>query len=205
MPSFEKLYYFADPMCSWCYGFGPILSQFVAKHADLPLSIVMGGLRPYTKDPAADKQKADIRNHWRHVKEASGLPFNDALLMTPGFIYDTEPACRAVVTAREMMHTNVLAYLQAVQSAFYRNARDVTDANVLADIASEHGMLRAPFLAALKSAQMRDAVRGDFAVTQSHGVRGFPALFAARGNTLFSIVHGYAPLDAVERALASLH
>ena len=204
MPPFDKLYYFADPMCSWCYGFGPVLSQFVASHANLPLSIVMGGLRPYTKEPVADKQKSDIRGHWRHVEEASGLPFNDALLMKPEFIYDTEPACRAIVTARETAHANVPGYLQAVQAAFYRDARDVTDANVLADIAGEQGMERASFLAALNFAEMRDAVRGDFALTQSVGIRGFPALCAARGKELHSITSGYAPIDVVEQGFAAL-
>ena len=204
MPGFEKLYYFADPMCSWCYGFGPALTQFVARHADLPLSIVMGGLRAYNTQSASDRQRADIRGHWRHVEEASGLPFNDTLLMTPGFIYDTEPVCRAVVTARESGHPDVLGFMKAVQAAFYRDARDVTNAEVLADIAAEQGMDRALFLTALNSHEMREAARGDFALTQSVGIRGFPALCAARGNELHLIVDGYAPIEVTERAFADL-
>jgi len=204
MPTLEKLYYFADPMCSWCYGFGPALTQFIANHADLPLSVVMGGLRAYNTEPASDQQKADIRGHWRHVEEASGLPFNDALLMKPGFIYDTEPACRAVVTAREAGHADAFGFMKAVQAAFYRDARDVTQAEVLADIAGEQGMVRAAFLAEFNSAEMRDAVRGDFALTQSVGIRGFPALCAAHGNVLHPIVRGYAPIDVVERGFAGL-
>ena len=205
MTAFDKLYYFADPMCSWCYGFGPALTQFVANHADIPLSAVMGGLRAYNTQPASDQQKADIRAHWRHVEAASGLPFNDALLMKPGFIYDTEPACRAVVTARETAHTDVLGFMKAVQAAFYRDARDVTNAQTLADIAAEEGMDRAAFLATFNSAEMREAVRGDFALTQSVGISGFPALCAARGNELHLIVNGYTPIDAIERAFAGPH
>ena len=204
MTTFDKLYYFADPMCSWCYGFGPALTQFAANHAELPPSVVMGGLRAYHKEPAGDKQRADIRGHWRHVEEASGLPFNDALLMKPGFIYDTEPACRAVVTARETGHADVLGFLKAVQAAFYRDARDVTNAGVLADIAAEQGIDRAAFLAAFNSDEMRDAVRGDFALTQAVGIRGFPALCAARGDELHLIVNGYAPIDVLEQGFAAL-
>ena len=206
MTTVEKIYYFADPMCSWCYGFGPALTQFAANHAALPLSVVMGGLRAYNTQVASDQQKADIRGHWRHVEDASGLPFNDALLMKPGFIYDTEPACRAVVTVREtgLAELAVSGFMKAVQAAFYRDARDVTDAEVLADVAAEEGMDRVAFLAAFKSPQMREAVRGDFALTQSVGVRGFPALFAARGNELRSIVNGYAPIHLVEQGYAQL-
>lgn len=204
MSDFEKLYYFADPMCSWCYGFGPALGQFAGNHAELPVTVVMGGLRAYNTQPASDKQKADIRGHWRHVEEASGLPFNDALLMKPGFIYDTEPSCRAVVTARETGHADVPGFMRAVQAAFYRDARDVTNAEVLADVAAEQGMERAAFLAALNSDEMREAVRGDFALTQSVGIHGFPALCAARGKELHLIVNGYAPIEVVEQGFADL-
>lgn len=204
MPAFDKLYCFVDPMCSWCYGFGPVLSAFARNHTELPLSLVMGGLRPYTQEPIADKQRIEIRGHWQHVEEASGRPFNDTLLMTPGFIYDTEPACRAVVTARETGHVNVLGMLDSVQAAFYRDARNVTHAEVLADIAREQGMERSAFLAALTSDEMREAVRGDFALTQSVGVRGFPALCAARGNELHLIASGYAPIDVLEKGFTQL-
>lgn len=204
MVTFDRLYYFADPMCSWCYGFGPALAVFAGNHAELPVSLVMGGLRPYTKEAAGDKQKAEIREHWRHVEAASGLPFNDACLMAPGFVYDTEPACRAVVTAREAGHADALGFLKAVQAAFYRDARDVTRPDVLADIAAEQGLDRAAFLSAFDSNEMRNETRADFALTQSVGIRGFPALCAARGNELILIVSGFAPVDAVESRFAEL-
>jgi putative protein-disulfide isomerase len=200
---FEKLYYFVDPMCSWCYGFGPAISEFAAHHADLPITLVMGGLRPYTKEPTADKQKAEIREHWRHVEQASGLPFDDAMLMSTGFIYDTEPACRAVVVVRELQ-ADALTYLKAVQAAFYRDARDVTKADVLADVAHECGLDRAKFLVAFNSDDMREAVRGDFAMAQSIGIRGFPALCAARGNELHMIANGFAPIMTLEANFAAL-
>jgi putative protein-disulfide isomerase len=204
MSSFEKLVYFADPMCSWCYGFGPALTAFAERHSHLPLSLVMGGLRPYTKDAVADAQKKEIREHWRHVEEASGLAFNDSQLMKHGFVYDTEPACRAVVTARETGHADVLGFMKAVQAAFYRDARDVTDDEVLADIAHEEGIDRAEFFTALVSDNMRKATRSDFALTQSLGISGFPALCAARGNQLYMIANGYAPADVLEQAFVEL-
>ncbi len=204
MQAFERIFYFADPMCSWCYGFGPTLSEFASAHNELPITLVMGGLRPYTKVPAPDKQKADIREHWRHVEAASHLPFNDALLMTPGFIYDTEPACRAVVVVRELnsqIEYNAaapLSYLHAIQAAFYRDARDITDADVLADIAYECGLERDEFLSSFKSTEMLERVRGDFELTQSLGIKGFPALCAAQGSELHMIASGYAPMTALE-------
>jgi putative protein-disulfide isomerase len=203
MQSFDRFYYFADPMCSWCYGFGPALTGFLGKHATLPVEVVMGGLRPYTKEAAQASQKAEIRNHWRHVEAASGLPFDDAMLMSPGFVYDTEPACRAVVTAREMQG-DAIKLLKAIQAAFYRDARDVTDDEVLIAIAAENAFAENTFAEKLRSDAMREATRTDFQLAASIGVRGFPMLCAARGNELHAITNGYAPLQVVDEAYRTM-
>nr|MBA3324286.1 DsbA family protein [Paracoccaceae bacterium] len=43
------LLYVADPMCSWCWGFAPVIADIRAAFRDrLPLHLVMGGLRPGT-------------------------------------------------------------------------------------------------------------------------------------------------------------
>ena len=49
-----NLIYVADPMCSWCYGFGKTLSDLQdapAEDEQFALMLVMGGLRPYTTQP----------------------------------------------------------------------------------------------------------------------------------------------------------
>jgi protein-disulfide isomerase-like protein with CxxC motif len=47
-------------------------------------------------------------------------------------------------------------------------------------------------------------VRGDFAMAQSIGIRGFPALCAAKGNELHMITNGFAPLATLEASFAQL-
>ncbi len=44
------LAYFADPMCSWCYGFGPQLAKLPERHPDARLEPVMGGLRACNRE-----------------------------------------------------------------------------------------------------------------------------------------------------------
>ena len=202
--TFSELTYFADPMCSWCYGFGPALTAFTQAHSTLKLRLVMGGLRPYTKEPMSAAQKKQIREHWQHVQEASGQPFNDALLLRDGFVYDTEPACRAVVTARSIPQSDVLAFLEAISTAFYRDARDVTNADILADIAAENGFDRADFSEALESDEMRAAVKQDFSFSQSLGIQGFPTLCIGQGEQLHVITNGYASAETIEARFKQL-
>ena len=90
-----RLIYFADPMCSWCYGFSPVISQIRQTFGRaLPIQLVMGGLRPGNDKPTTEQAKTELKIHWEHVHEATGLPFDEAVLDRPGFLYDTDPAAR---------------------------------------------------------------------------------------------------------------
>ncbi len=170
------LVYFADPMCSWCYGFGPQLDALLAERPGLRVDVVMGGLRPFGTEAATAAFRETIAGHWAEVARETGLPFNDAAIAREGFVYDTEPACRAVVAARATDPARALPYLKRVQQAFYAAGRDVTRPEELADLAAEEGLDREVFLSTLATSAAREAVRQDFAATQQTGVTGFPTL-----------------------------
>lgn len=205
-----NLVYVADPMCSWCYGFGRSVDALLADAgaaAPLQLALVMGGLRPFTTDAMAPERVAEILGHWHHVAEASGQPFAAAphtALHEPGFVYDTEPASRAVVSVRSRWPTHVWRYFKAVQRAFYAEARNVTRAEVLADLAESLGLPRAEFAHAFASQAMRDATLADFRQSQAWGIRGFPAVVAEHDGALHLVAQGYLPVEALRERLAAL-
>jgi putative protein-disulfide isomerase len=196
-----QLLYLADPLCSWCYGFGPELAKLLARHPDAQLEVVMGGLRPFNTEPTTPEFREMLRGHWRHVATASGLPFSEAALQSPGFIYDTEPACRAVVTARSIEPAKALGFMKAVQLAFYRDGRDMTRGDELAQIAGEQGFERDTFRMQLDSPRMRDATRADFSRTQMLGVSGFPTLGVVHGKQVYLVTSGYVTDDVLEYRL----
>ncbi len=184
-------------MCSWCYGFDPELAALLARNVDVQLRLVMGGLRACNTRVMDAAMKISTREHWQHVHEASGLPFSYALFTRDDFIYDTEPACRAVVTVRAQMPGQTLDYFDAVQKAFYAEGRDVTQADVLADCAADLGLSREDFLVAFASDAMKEMVQQDFALTQRLGVSGFPTLVMEHSDKLHLITTGYARADAL--------
>jgi putative protein-disulfide isomerase len=199
-----QLLYIADPLCSWCYGFGPELSKLLAKRPGTQLELVMGGLRPFNREPMSDAFRNMLREHWRHVAEASGLPFSEANLERPGFIYDTEPACRAVATARRLHPASAFGYFKAVQAAFYRDGRDATRAEMLGEIAAETGYDREAFLERFDSDAARKDALGDFSAAQALGVSGFPTLGAKHGKQVYLVTSGFVTEDILEQRLAEI-
>ncbi|MFZ6655293.1 DsbA family protein [Undibacterium sp. TJN19] len=210
------LIYVADPLCSWCYGFGPELLALLETLPDAKIDLVMGGLRAYNKQVLDDATRTTILGHWQHVAERSGLPFSSSAMSQPGFIYDTEPACRAVVTARTLTDDAsgraTLAVFHALQHAFYAEAQDVCDAGVLADIAvtalnkaeGEGSFDIASFTETLVSPMAMSDAREDFEQTQRWGIGGFPALLVVHNEALHMIASGYTTRDELISTLQQL-
>ncbi|WP_431854339.1 DsbA family protein [Azospirillum sp.] len=198
------LVYVADPMCSWCWGFSPVVSAIRARFGEsLPIRPMMGGLRPQTTKPMDASAKRTIRTHWEHVHEATGQPFDWAFFDREGFVYDTDPAARAVVIVRRSGHGPALDMLRAVQTAFYAENRDVTDTAVLADLAAAHGVDRDGFLAAFESEEAKQETWRDYGISHQAGITGFPTLLAGEGGgaPYAPVTRGYQPTDAIIPAL----
>lgn len=205
-----SLIYIGDPMCSWCYGFGVPLGQLLARFPDVPVQLVVGGLRAYNTQIMDSALKTKLRQAWAGVAERSGQPFSDALFERDDFVYDTEPACRAVVTVREHAPHLALAMYHAIQQAFYADGRDTTKAAVLGEIWDEvHGRTKEAwghidFLRDFESEAMRQATRGDFAQAQTWGVRGFPTVFAVVDGQAQIVTNGYADAETLGERLAHI-
>ncbi len=202
------LVYFADPMCSWCWGFSPVIDAIARRYPDLPIRLVLGGLRPFTETPMDEQAKATTRRHWEHVAAASGQPFDFAFFDRQGFVYDTEPAARAVVAARRMAAGHAFALNQRIANAFYAENRDVTRSDVLVSLAAEEGLPADEFAAALEDDATRDETLADFAVSQASGVTGFPTLVAGptggkgpQDNGYVAISIGFRPAGPVLEAV----
>ncbi len=198
------LIYVADPMCSWCYGFAPELQALLDAFPEQELRLVMGGLRAYSTRPMDATLRAALAQHWTEVERASGRPFDRALLARQDFVYDTEPACRAVVTVRSTEPELAWPMLRAIQHAFYAQGRDVTRAEVLAAIHAEvAGRSSDEFLQALQGESMRQATRADFQLAREWEVQGFPTLFAERSGHYALLARGYTKAnELIERARA---
>ncbi len=200
----NSLVYVGDPMCSWCYGFGVPLHQLLEQLPGVPLAVVLGGLRAYNQEVMPDALKSTLHHHWSEVTKRSGKPFGTGQFDRDGYIYDTEPACRAVVTIRTHAAEHTLAMYHAIQHAFYAEGRDITQTSVLADIwqalvdsktTGDVDFSRGTFIDAFESDTIKTQTRNDFAMVQQWGIRGFPALIAVVNGEAQLVANGYMEAD----------
>ena len=195
------LWYFADPMCSWCWGFSPVIETLRDDYRErMKIALVLGGLRHETA-PMTAAQREDILHHWRAVQARTGQPFHFDGALPEGFVYDTEPACRAVVTVGGIDPAQIFAMFKVIQTAFYAEGRDVTRPGVLTDLAAGLGVDGAAFLNAFESEAAHTRTQAHFRQARQAGVRGFPTLIVQQDAQLHPVCSGCQPLDTVRAAI----
>lgn len=194
----RELLYIADPMCSWCWGFSPVISALRTRFAEeLEFSLIVGGLRVGTKERLPEHFKQQVLHHWHEVNKATGQPFCFDFNLPEDFRYDTEPSCRASVVVRTLKPESAFGFFDALHEAFYAENRDVTNPDILAEIAEGFGVDRTLFLETFEAKETKRATYDDFARSYGFGVQGFPTaiLQDERGAALLTV--GYQHIGQV--------
>lgn len=196
------LWYFADPMCSWCWGFSPVISE-VKKNYDkqIKIALVMGGLQTRETNVLSDSSREEIFHHWHQVKETTGQKFSFEHALKEDFIYNTEPACRAVITAGLLDATKTFDYFTAIQAAFYTENQDVTELACLQQIVADCGLDAEEFERLFLDDKQSASAKKSFEFTQKVGVQGFPTLILNKQDQLHVITRGYQDYQGISASL----
>jgi putative protein-disulfide isomerase len=199
------LWYFADPMCSWCWGFAPVIDE-IKRHygGKFKVALMLGGLRPGVTTPLDAALRDEILHHWREVQRRTGQPFKFEGALPDGFVYDTEPPSRAVVTVGELNPAATFSYFKSIQHAFYVEQFDVTHPEVLAVLATPFGVAIPTFTEVFESELAREKTRAQFRKTRELGIYGFPTVVLQRGDDFEIITHGYRPFEEIQPLLDDL-
>lgn len=199
----NAIIYIGDAMCSWCHGIAPELDELKKNHPDLDFRLIMGGLRPYNTEKAIDM--ADfLKSHWVEIEARTGQPFSHQILKDPDFIYDTEPASRAVVVARIMKPEIELEFFKAVQMAFYRDNQDTNNVNTYLELATDFGLDVATYEAHFNSTAVKEQTKADFQLSQQMGIKGFPSIVLKKDGKFTLVANGYQKAAQISAVIAQV-
>jgi len=182
MAEASHLYYFHDPMCSWCWAFSPALRKVEGQLPErIRLIRVLGGLAPDTDEPMPEAMRERLQEIWRAIQvRVPGTPFNFRYweVCTPR--RSTYRACRAVIAATRLGDLE-RAMIDAIQRAYYLRALNPSDRSTLISLAAELGLDVERFDQALDHPTTQLELERQIAFTRKHGVKGFPTLLLETG------------------------
>jgi putative protein-disulfide isomerase len=194
-----KLLYVADPMCSWCFAFAPLLDSVRRElKSEVSVRYVLGGLAPDDDQPMSAETKAYIQDAWRSIEERTQARFNWEYWTRCEPRRSTWPACRAVLAAGEKGE----AMFAAIQQAYYAGARDPSDPEVLLELGEELGFERHVFKSQLADTKTEAALLAEFKLRDQLGASAFPSVGVQRGEQFQLLTSGWVDAPGLRSALA---
>lgn len=169
------LYYYHDPMCSWCWGYRPIAQRlFRALPDGLVKYNVLGGLAADTDQPMPEAMQQDIMRHWRTIHAKLGTPFNFDFWRRCTPRRATYPACRAVIAAAAQGREEQM--IDAIQQAYYLRAMNPSEQKTLRRLANELGLNADRFRTDLEAEHTETTLQEQIAKARRAPIHGFPGL-----------------------------
>ena len=199
----KEVIFVVDPMCSWCWGFAPIMEQLRETQSDrYGFSLVMGGLRTKGDMDWDETAKEYLKGHWEQVAKSTGQPFSNGLFEKEDFEYDTYPACKAIVVVRELWgDEKSFDYLHRIQKAFYAEGRDITKLDVLSELLEETSENIKHFRDFYQTARAEILMQHDFSKARSMGANAFPSIVIIDEDGHMVCQKGYRSLLEIENLL----
>lgn len=193
------LYYVHDPMCSWCWGFKPVLKQLTQQlPAEVRLEYVLGGLAADTDQPMPAEMQQQIAATWKHIQQViPGTEFNFDFWTRCQPRRSTYIACRAVIAAEQMQAGKGLAMLDAIQAAYYLQAKNPSDATTLVTLAEELALDVSRFDQLLNDEQTQQTLKQQINFARSIGADSFPSLYLQHQGEYQAIVLDYNHADII--------
>jgi putative protein-disulfide isomerase len=169
------LYFYHDPMCSWCWGYRPVSDELVAHLPDsIELVKIVGGLAPDSDQPMPEHLRQGIPAGWRKIHSLLGTEFNFDFWTKCKPRRSTYPACRAVLAAGEQDRYD--AMIDAIQRAYYLRAMNPSDIETLEQLAEEIDLDAEKFARDIRSAEIEEQLQSQVDFARQSPIDGFPSL-----------------------------
>lgn len=193
------LYYCYDPMCSWCWAFKPAWEKVrTAINDKVNCRYLLGGLAPDNDQPMGLETQNYIQTNWEKIQQVvPGTEFNFDFWRLCEPRRSTYAACRAVICAKKQQPRVEEFYVEAIQHAYYLEAKNPSNDNVLIDIAKKLGLGTKQFAEDLHSPEVQNILDKEMALSKSLGMTSFPSLKLLSGGVLSTIEINYNNADFI--------
>jgi len=187
------LYYVHDPMCSWCWGFAPVLAQLLQSlPAEIQVMRLLGGLAVDSDQPMPVELQQTIAATWQRIQQSiPGTQFNFDFWTQCAPRRSTWPACRAVIAARAQGDEFDARMTRAIQLAYYTQARNPSDEHTLLELADELGLDNNAFAAALAGETVQQQLLAEIKRTRQLHATSFPSLVLDAAGSVWPIAVDY--------------
>ena len=197
------LYFYHDPMCSWCWGYRPVSDELEQKLPEnVRMEKILGGLAPDSDQPMTAELREKLPQTWQRIHDMLGTEFNFDFWRKCAPRRSTYPACRAVIAAGYQNASD--AMIDAIQRAYYLRAMNPSDIETHETLADELGLSAEKFAADVRSEETEHELKRQVMFARRSPISGFPSLCLDLDGQLVPVVQDYRTAETTLAHIAEL-
>jgi putative protein-disulfide isomerase len=211
MNSKPRLYYIADPLCGWSYGFTPIFSKIYEAYKDsVDWEYLVGGMAVGEHAKPMPEVASHMRAAVEAIRERTGAHFGkafyDSLLNKTDEHYDSAQACAALVYLKNQTTAATwLQILSAIHHGIFVEGLAPNSTELLARATAVAKIPADGLLAAIQSPENLEKLKAEFAKVKQLNVTSFPALVLEQPDGhIYPVIEGYTSYDRTHALLDRL-
>jgi len=200
----SSLLYFASPMCSWCWGFSPVIEKLRQAHPSKQIRLVLTPFRVDTTEPMDKKLRDYVLGQWRNVHSVTSQPFDFNFSVPDDFSYNTTLVGLAIKAFKQQHINEELDFVKKLQYAFYADNKNITDEKVLCLLVEEFSIDVENFKNAMLTQQINAELQQDFDLCEKLSVKSYPTLMYEHDDKYMVLAEGYLPYAELKPRIEQL-
>ena len=145
--------------------------------AKVDIQYILGGLAPDTDQPMPEQMQSNIIETWKRIQlEIPGTEFNYDFWSSCSPRRSTYPACRAIIASRMQRPDLEEEMLKAIQHAYYLQAKNPSDLEVLINLAGQLGLDSQQFSDDIQSKACQNILSKEIEFSRYIDIESFPSL-----------------------------
>lgn len=205
-----KIIYVFDTLCTWCYGFSPIVSDLKKKYENsFDFEIISGGLVLDERvGPIHKIAPLGFHAVLERIAEASGVSFGNEFLkqLEDGVNdYDSMVPATALGIFKLEKPERAFEFAHAMQKAIYTDGKDLTKDEFYYDLAFQFGLDGLEFTQKMNRDEFKQYATYDFVSAKRLKATSYPRLFLQTGNTYFYLIsEGFSSFEDVDTRIQNI-
>jgi len=199
----NKLIYFYDALCGWCYGFSPVMQEIYQQFNDsIAFEVVSGGMVLGDREGPIGEVASYIKDAYKHVEQTTGVafgkPFLQGVLEEGTAQFSSWYPAVAMAIVQDKKPEVDLSFAHALQQAIYRDGRLPAEPETYRTLAGTFDLDPDEFVADLEQKHYHEKAGEQFERTARFKVGGFPTLLLELDEEYFVLTRGYMSLEIVQ-------
>jgi putative protein-disulfide isomerase len=199
------IFYVYDPLCSWCYGFSPVMKKFKQEYEnEYSFEVVSGGMQSGERKQPISDIKDYLKGAYKNVTERTGVVFGEnfmEVLEKGERMLDSVPASVALSIIKDLKPEQSFNFAAELHKAIYYDGVDWNKMDSFVPYAERVGVSKEEFLRNASDDKYLQKAKADFKLAADFGVTGFPSVILKHNENYYLLAQGFMPYTDLNKTL----